>query len=168
MPISVEGMLRGADVIVRATADEYVVRAGGERFRQGFQLGTSRFTAQETLKGSVPSGVVILPGVLTERDDFNDRDPPYRVIRPEGRRGDCVATAYRRGADFLLFLQARDGDYLFYSEALGPVNEQLRGADDAWLQWVKATLANLPAPPNPRASRYAATHGSILRQCGTT
>ncbi len=109
VPISVEGMLRGADVIVRATADEYVVRAGGERFRQGFQLGTIRFTVQETLKGSVPSGVVILPGVLNERDDFNDHDPPYRFIRPEGRRGDCVATAYRRGADFLLFLQARDG-----------------------------------------------------------
>jgi hypothetical protein len=54
---------------------------------------------------------------------------------------------------FFYFCRRAMADYLVYPEALGPVNEQLRGPDEAWLQWVKATLANLPAPPNPRASR---------------
>jgi hypothetical protein len=151
MPISIEGMLKGTDVIVRAIAGEYELPAIGERFRHGFQLGTIRFTVVETLKGQATSGVVVLPGVLTERDDFNDHEPPSRFVRPEGRHGDCGATAYRRGAEFLLFLQQHDGRHRIFPEALGPVNEQLRGPEDAWRKWVKAMLNTQPAsPPNTR------------------
>lgn len=144
MPISIEGLLEDADRIVRATASAYEVPAIGRRFRQGFQLGTIRFTVLETIKGQEPSALIVLPGVLTERDDFNDHEAPYSFVRPEGRHGDCGATAYRRGAEFLLFLEQIDGRYHILPEALAPVNEQLHDSNDAWLTWVKAVLATKP------------------------
>jgi len=141
MPISLDEMLAGADLIVRVRATEYATPALGERFRQGFQPGSVRFTVLETIKGTVGATSVVLPGVLTERDDFNDHEPPYRFVRPEGRHGDCFADAYRSQAEFLLFLTGHEGHYVLYPEALGPVNEQLRGgAGDPWLAWVKAAL----------------------------
>ena len=158
MPISVDEMLEGANLIVRVSANEYAVPAQGERFRLGFQLGAIRFVVLETVKGDASVSSVVLPGVLTERDDFNDHDPPYRFVRPEGRHGNCFADAYRRGAQFLLFLVGEGGHYGLYPEALGPVNEQLRSTDDPWLVWVKAARGRQVAgTPNKRV-QPAATH----------
>ncbi len=137
-PVSQRAMIAGATLIVRATAVEYATPAQGERFRQGFRAGTVRFVVLETIKGAGPIEEVVLPGILTDADDFNDHAPPYRFVRPEGRHGDCFGSAYRRGAQFLLFLGRSEGVLHLYSEPLGPVNEQLRDETDPWLLWVRA------------------------------
>jgi hypothetical protein len=149
-PVSQSAMIAGATLIVRATAVEYAVPAEGARFRQGFRAGTVRFAVLETLKGANPIDEVVLPGVLTERDDFNDHAPPYTFVRPEGRGGDCFASAYRRGAQFLLFLGRSHSAVHLYPEPLGPVNEQLHGDNDPWLVWVRAAQARPAGPPNMR------------------
>jgi L-ascorbate metabolism protein UlaG (beta-lactamase superfamily) len=137
-------MLDGADVIVRVTADDYAAPpVVGQH--PAFVSNLVRFTVHEALKGSIESRDVLLPGTLTERDDFNDQPPPYPAIRMAGRRGNCVATDYRRGASFLLFLERTADGYRVYPEALGPVNEQLHSANDGWVQWVRTTLASSPS-----------------------
>jgi hypothetical protein len=96
-----------------------------------------RFKTVEVIKGqSIPS-TLTLPGYLSERDDFNDHPPPYSFVRPGGRSGSCFANTYRRGAEFLLMLKRVGGDFTVNWYALGPVNEQLRSADDGWLTWVR-------------------------------
>lgn len=138
-PISVDRMLRGADVIVRAVARDYVTPATPGVLAPA--PGTVRFEVRETLKWSIGTQPLVLPGVLTDRDDFNDQVPPYTFVRPAGRRGNCVATDYRTGAEFLLFLERTATGYRVFREPLGPVNEQLHAPDDEWIRWVKAALA---------------------------
>ncbi len=94
-------------MIVRVRAAEYATPALGERFRQGFRPGSVRFTVLETIKGTIVPTSLVLSGVLTERNDFNDHEPPYRFVRPEGRHGNCFADAYRSQAEFLLFLTGK-------------------------------------------------------------
>jgi hypothetical protein len=84
------------------------------------------------------SSEIILPGALSEGDDFNDQPVPYNFVRPGGRHGSCFAYYYRAGAEFLFMLKKQQtGEYTVYWYALGPVNEQLRSTDDPWLLWVR-------------------------------
>jgi hypothetical protein len=81
---------------------------------------------------------VILPGYLTNRDDFNDHPPPYNFVRPNGRSGSCFANSYRLRGQFLMLLKKTSSGTLTVDwYALGPVNEQLRSADDPWLLSVR-------------------------------
>ena len=82
--------------------------------------------------------VIVLPGYLVDRNDFNELKVPYTFVRRGGRSGSCFANTYRQNAEFLLMLKRRDdGSYTVNWYALGPVNEQLRGKDDSWLLWVR-------------------------------
>lgn len=139
-PVSSEEMVAGADLILRATAVEYFVPPKAEGGTTGVPESQVRFRVEETVKGTYTSRQLILPGYLSERDDWNDHDPPYRFVRPNGRRGSCFANTYHRSAQFLLVLKHQDGEYSVNWYALGPVNEQLRSADDAWVQWVRARV----------------------------
>ena len=79
-----------------------------------------------------------MSGELVDQDDFNDHKVPYTFVRPDGRHGPCYAISYRVGAQYLLMLKMRaDGAYTVNWDSLGPVNEQLRSADDPWLVWVR-------------------------------
>jgi hypothetical protein len=66
------------------------------------------------------------------------RPPPAIHVRPAPWSiGELLREHYRRGAQFLLVLKkGTDGEYTVNWYALGPVNEQLRSEDDAWLLWV--------------------------------
>lgn len=137
--VSSPDMVRYADRIIRATAVGYASPENGSQTDNPFGLPTSRirFKVIETIRGPVTADV-LLPGVISEGDDFNDHEPPYKFVRPGGRAGNCFATAYRSGAQFLLFLKKRKKSELtVYWYALGPVNEQLHSDHDPWLLWTR-------------------------------
>ena len=87
-------------------------------------------------------------GRLVNRDDFNRQPVPYWTVRPSGQTGGCFAREYRLGAQYLFFLMGvpDDGSLDPYWAPLLPTNEQIRGDDDAWLQWVRARR-DLKEPP---------------------
>jgi len=97
-----------------------------------------RFQILEVIRGKETTDDIILPGYLSNQDDFNDQAPTCSFVRPNGRAGSCYANTYRRDAQFLLVLKkSKDGEYMVNWYALGPVNEQLRSEDDPWLLWVR-------------------------------
>ena len=125
-------IFRTADVIVRATAVDYVTPPP-----TGKLTGKVHFNVDETLRGTAPAKLV-LSGELVDHDDFNNRRPPYQVVRPNGLAGTCYAWQYRAGAQYLLLLKKSDAGELSADwYALGPTNEQLHSADDPWLIWVR-------------------------------
>ncbi len=98
---------------------------------------TIRFKVLETIRGAVGSEA-ILPGILVDKDDFNDQPSPYTFVRPNGRKGNCFADSYRNGAQYLLLLKrTAAGELTANWYALGPVNEQLHADDDPWVFWVR-------------------------------
>jgi hypothetical protein len=138
-PVSPEEVVRGADAIVRVAAVEYGrPPKDPTSWTTGVPDSQVRFRTIEVLKGRDLPPVIVLPGYLVERDDFNEWPVPYTFVRRGGRSGSCFANSYRQNAEFLLMLKAQpDGSYTVNWYALGPVNEQLRPEDDAWLRWVR-------------------------------
>ena len=132
--------LFAADVIVRATAVRYVTGPDPNTRTTGEPESAIEFRVEEALKGESLPESVVLHGYLSDRDDFNDGEVPYKFVRRDGRAGSCFANSYREGAQFLLFLKKKGEGFTPNFSALGPTNEQLRGADDAWLRWVKEYL----------------------------
>ena len=145
--VSSTKMVKEADAIVRAEAAEYIKapRNFPKESTTGEPNSTIRFKVLEVIRGSLPSNL-ILPGYLVENDDFNDHGPPYNFVRPNGRRGSCFANSYRLGGQFLLLLKKRSGEYTVNWYALGPVNEQLHSANDAWLLWVREEAKKQSVP----------------------
>lgn len=160
-PISASEMVADADLIVRATAEAYSVSPQAPLRTTGEPDWRVRFVVREMLKGSTTASEIILPGYLSERDDFNDHPAPYRFVRPNGRSGSCFANTYRSGADFLLVLKRRNDTVTVNWYALGPVNEQLRGPQDPWLLWVRAQLKNDGKQANQRLHPTAVGPGAV-------
>lgn len=102
-----------------------------------------RFEIEEVLRSTNPPPIVIaLQGYTVDRDDFNKRPVPYDQVRPSGLRGSCFADEYRIGADYLLLLiETKPGVFSSHWAPLLPVNEELHGADDPWLAWVRGHIA---------------------------
>jgi hypothetical protein len=142
-----EELVREADAIVRVRAVDYA-KAPRDDARYGPPSGTVRFDVLETLVGAGLPASVQLSGTLTGQDDFNDREPPYVFVRPAGRRGNCYAFEYRKGADFLLFLKKAPAGYTVDWAPLAAVNEQLHSDHDPWLLWTRkaATQRTSVAP----------------------
>ena len=148
-PVDPKEMIVDADLILRVTAVEYSgpippLAIG----TTGVPPSDVRFAVEEIVKGTYEKTSIILPRYLSERDDWNDRTPPYNFVRRGGRSGSCFANTYRKGGQFLLVLKKWDSvsvslagrvadGYTVNWYALGPVNEQLRSTDDAWVQWVR-------------------------------
>jgi hypothetical protein len=140
-------MVRQADLILRVTAVEYSGRGPGTTWTTGVPPSDVRFAVDEIVKGTYDKPTIILPGYLSERDDWNRGNPPYTTARPSADAS-CFANTYRKGGQFLLVLKKLNsvslglagrpaGGYTVNWYALGPVNEQLRSADDPWVQWVR-------------------------------
>jgi hypothetical protein len=135
-----------ASVIVRAeavSADSMpVVRGDSVRWFKAV-----RFAVREVVRDSVPGGQLVLPGWIVDRDDFNRWPVPYQMVRASGQRGDCYASEYRLGAEYLLLL-ARDARGLNVRwMPLAPLNEQIRDPEDPWLRWVRERAADRSVPP---------------------
>jgi hypothetical protein len=149
-PVSPEEIVRGSDAIARVTAVEYARPPKDPTiWTTGEPDSEVRFRTIEVVKGLDVPSVIVLPGYIVDRDDFNEVKVPYTFVRPGGRSGSCFANSYRQGAEFLLMLKKRaDGSYTVNWYALGPVNEQLRSAEDPWLLWVREQVGKRNALPN--------------------
>jgi hypothetical protein len=156
--------VRDADSIVRVRAVEGVSVGGGATVTSSSHMSI-RFEITEVLKGD-PVFALSVAGTLEDRSDFNDRTVPYEMVRPGGRGGDCFARSYQPEGEYLLLLKKREGQLTPYWAPLGATNEQVRGADDPWVVWVRGELsvqrAELPDRPlqptsgDPGDSRFQA------------
>jgi hypothetical protein len=134
------GFVDSADVIVRARATRLIEterRAAG----LGHRNTAVEFEPLEVLRGDSALEPLQIAGGIVQNDDFNGTAVPYRIVRMAGQRGDCFATEYRVGAEYLLILRRVNGDLTPYWAPLAPLNEQIRGRDDPWVRWVQAEMA---------------------------
>ena len=140
----VRSLVAQADIVVRARAVRY---GEGEHYLippEVMTLGEGRaieFAVIEVLTPGPAPKTLYIGGHLMTTDDFNRGGVPYLNVRREGQRGGCVASGYRAAGEFLLILrQAPKGYYTPYWAFLAPTNEQIRGARDPWLHWVRKEL----------------------------
>jgi hypothetical protein len=133
-----EELVSQAYAIARAKALNY----GNANMWTDGSIPMIRFQVEEIVKGnnSMIPNLLLIPGYLSQDDDFNDHFPPYNFVRSNGRSGVCFAFMYKQNASYLLFLNS---EYSPYWDALTPVNEQLHSppSSDPWLQWVKTRVA---------------------------
>jgi hypothetical protein len=134
-------MVRRSEAVARVT----VVRSDSALYEQAgapprFYSVVVMHVDEDVYGAPLPDSLKIGGGIY-DQDDFNDQSVPYTFVRPAGRRGSCYASQYRLGAQYLLLLtRDPDGQWGIMSEPLAPVNEQIRGADDPWVQWVRSAL----------------------------
>ena len=134
-----------AQVIALATA----IDVWREPDRRAGVDGIVEFRIDHVLKGDLPARVIRIVGTLTEQDDFNDIPMPHTFVRREGRGGSCFATTYKKDGTFLLMLkpiaperfEPFKPEWTPYWQPLAPINEQVHGADDPWVAWVRTRLA---------------------------
>ena len=148
----IEEFVDSATLIVRARAEraESLVRsrpASATRPETTYTVPAVRFTVLETLRGQLPDGGLALVGTLVDHDDFNPLPVPYQMVRMAGQRGDCFASEYRVGGEYLLLLRDMWYGPTTRWAALAPLNEQIRGPGDPWLAWVRERLARVESPP---------------------
>ena len=147
----IRSLVEQADLVVRARAVRYGV---GEHYLippEVMTLGEGRaieFKVIEVLTPGSAPGTLYVGGHLMRTDDFNRGPVPYLNVRREGQRGGCVASGYRAGGEYLLILRrAPRGYYTPYWAYLSPTNEQIHGARDPWVQWVREELRRRPTTP---------------------
>jgi hypothetical protein len=136
----VERFVREADLVVRARADRLDDGFEDRHLLVGGPPSSVHFTVLETVHGHAQSDHLQLAGVFAEKDDFNPSPVPYRIVRRAGQGGNCHALEYREGAEYLLILREVRGALSPYWAPLAPLNEQIRGADDPWVAWVRSVL----------------------------
>jgi len=149
-PPSSEEMCRNAAYVVRVTSLQYATTPAWGVWTTDIPDSTVVFRVEEVLKGTGLPAKLVIKGYLSDYDDFNDHPAPYRFVRSGGRHGSCFANSYKRGAQFLLFLQRHGDEYSPYWYALGPVNEQLHEHSDPWVAWVKGYLRDLGSEAGQR------------------
>lgn len=150
-PVShIEKMVREAEVVVRAVAVDSLPRLPYDSMPPEEVVAVDRseirFRPTEVLRGPFPTSEFTYRGIVADEDDFNTLPVPYRVVRSSGQRGDCYAKDYRQGGEYLFLLKRRDDALTPHWFPLGPTNEQIRGDDDPWLEWVREQLAEDPGP----------------------
>ncbi len=140
-PLSPSVLIARADVIVRATALQYLKTPREEMVELDFSSnGNIQFKVEEILKGEGLPATLTIEGLLSAVDDFNERPVPYDMVRPGGRHGSCEVYTYKKDAQFVMFLRKEEGKLTPYWALMSPTNEQLRSPDDPWLKWVKEYL----------------------------
>ena len=131
-PVAPQKLVARAEAIYLVQANGYQTEpASGVRGAGGL----IRFSVVSTLKGPKADSLRI-SGRLTSKPDPNDVPIPYEFVRPDGRKGDCVATAYMTGQHYLVFLQMGTP----YWAPLSAVNEQVSGVHDPWVLWAQQEL----------------------------
>lgn len=148
-------IVQTAEVVVRATAiGRAPVPAGA---RHGSYVS---FAVREVLEGTPPADTPVFMGGLDDRDSFrpeDEDDVPYQSFYRWYGGGDCIAGTYRPGAEYLLLLGRRGDEEELdpYWALLAPTTEQIRGADDPWVRWVRKTLGAGATPATAAATGSA-------------
>lgn len=127
-----------AEVIVRAKAIGAVPAPAASKRPDATHVA---FAVLEVLKGDAPDTLAFYGG-LDDRDSFQEGPVPYEMFHRWYGGGDCLAMTYRPGGEYLLLLSysERWGVLDPYWQILAPTNEQIRGADDPWVRWVRQEL----------------------------
>ncbi len=128
----VEEVVREADLVVRAQAIAVPPNAR-------VPGGTVLLRVLEVLRGAHDRPFLTVPGELADYRSDSARRPPYREIDCVGREpgcGACYARRYREGTEYLLLLKGGTP----YWAPLAPTNEEVSGAGDPWVVWVRARL----------------------------
>jgi hypothetical protein len=149
-----EELVRQADVIVLAQVEAFPGNSATSFFDRP---GAVQFRVLSVLKGVYSGAAIELAGYADPGNDWNDRPVPYDFVRRGGRHGDCVAHNYRQGSQYLLLLRTQTtttvsidagdrkvGALTPYWSALAPTNEQVHGADDPWVAWVRRQVSSRP------------------------
>ena len=142
-----QNIVAEAQVIVRATVLGEVPPSpvAGDGQRPQVVLAVD-----EVLRGA---GV---PDTLRFIGNIHDEDavPPEYVAEIPHRSylrrlsgGSCMAMTYRQGGEYLLLLQRSEfrGVLDPYWVLLAPTNNEIWGADDPWVRWVRLEIARNPA-----------------------
>lgn len=141
---SVKDVVRPQELVQEADGI-YHVRAAAYRLApepgRAARSPEVRFDVIAVVKGP-ELATLHLSGVLVDKDDYNEQPVPYDFVRSAGRHGNCFATQYRKGGEFLLLLKSGTPHW----SPLAPTNEQIRGESDAWLAWVKDAVARKGTP----------------------
>lgn len=132
---NIQRFVDSAEVIVRARAVDSVT-VENPQWAGWYGRAEVTFTILETVKGQKLTSLT-LPGSIVDHDDFNRESVPYRIVRPSGQRGSCVTGEYKLGGEYLFILRTRNGSLTPYWAPLAPLNEQIRGAEDPWVRWVR-------------------------------
>jgi hypothetical protein len=137
---SLQRTVRAADAIVRVRATALADSVSGPAtFGPRTRIS---FDVLDVLRGdSVPASLAIV-GRLVNHDEFNSGEVPYTAPRRTALSGACFSYNYRVGAEYaLLLVREDDGELTPYWAALQPVNEQVTGADDPWIRWLRGELS---------------------------
>lgn len=140
-------IVRNAEVVVRAVM---VGSATGKTLKP-WDADTLAFEVREVLKGENVPDTLPIPGVIVDWDDVQEDTVPYRSHRIMYSGGECITSFYKLGTEYLLLLNRmpevpRLAGLTPYWAILAPTNEQIRGPDDPWVAWVRATLQAKPTP----------------------
>jgi hypothetical protein len=109
------------------------------------------FSVDEVLRGRGVPDTLRLYGVIREDDAWpqeEETEIPHRsYLRRSG--GTCMAFTYQTGGEYLLLLNPSEHGVRLdpYWMLLAPTNNQIHGADDWWLQWVRLEIARNPPRP---------------------
>src|SRR5215831_18495316 len=104
-------MVGAADLILRVRAVEYSDPPPTLSPRMAAEFVPAAnvdFLVEDVVKGKYEKTSIILPGYLTEQDEWNrqDQHPPYASARPSADAG-CFAHGYHKGGVFLLVSENR-------------------------------------------------------------
>ncbi len=100
--------------------------------------GRVTFDVLEVIKGHFADRRLTVAGRMTDVSPSRQRQPPYQQLdcSRAGGCGGCFAYDYRDGAEYLLMLKGGAP----YWASLAPTNEEVSGAQDPWVLWVKSQL----------------------------
>jgi len=146
-PSSAE-LVHQADGIYRVRAVQYAMHRPPKPPVLPFMGPESHisFRVLEVLKGPARRNVD-LAGVFTGKHDHQRDKVPYEWVRASGESGGCYAREYLQGQEYLLIMKGGTA----YWSPLSPTNEEVAGASDPWVEWVRdklhapATIAATPA-----------------------
>jgi hypothetical protein len=132
------GMVAYAQVIVRARADSLTAHDGPRGLGPQSLVHLTVIEVIDSGGLAVPAQLSVV-GRVADKSDFNGESVPYHWTRSDGLTGACFAYAYQLGGEYLLLLRgATPGSLTPYWAPLQPTNEQVHGAADPWVEWVRA------------------------------
>jgi hypothetical protein len=136
-----QNIVAESEVIVRGTViGETDAPAGSPRPNMRFVA----VAVDEILRGSGVPDTIRIMGLINPQDtvptDYGEV-PHLSYLRRYA--GSCISATYAEGGQYLLLLQrTEERDVLDpYWIPLAPTNDQVRGSNDRWVQWVRNEIA---------------------------
>jgi hypothetical protein len=133
-------LVGNAHVIVRARATQQLGPLDRRRREDHVPWGLERdveFKVLEVIAGTNVRPTLRIPGTLSTvmEDLFSPDTVPYLYGTASG--GSCFNWFYKKNGEYLLILSRLDGQLTPYFSPMAPTNEQVRGAHDPWVRWVR-------------------------------